>query len=234
MSYTLSIIPARGGSRRLPEKNIITLAGKPLIAHSIEQAMRSKFVNKVVVSTDDQEIANVALKYGAEVIMRPADLASATATSESALLHALNHWENANYISVDLIVFLQCTSPLRNENDIDNAILKLTHEKADSLFSACRFKKYIWEYNNSAPVPLNYDYTKRWREQDFPIQFQENGSIYVFKPWVLRDLNNRLGGCITIYEMDYWNSFQIDDEEDFQLCEYILSKRLNNKLSGDT
>jgi N-acylneuraminate cytidylyltransferase len=125
----------------------------------------------------------------------------------------------------DLVVFLQCTSPIRAAQDIDRAIETCIGEGADSLFSACRNDKFIWRRQEGGPVPLNYDHRARPREQDFPEEYRENGSIYVFRPWVLKTLGNRLGGRIAVYEMDYWGSFQIDTRDDLELCRWIVSRR---------
>ncbi len=227
MHKIVTIIPARGGSKRLPRKNILPLAGKPLIAYSIERAKQSRLVNRVIVSTDDDEIANIANQYGADIVRRSEQLSSVNASSESALLHVLVYLEKKEKLYPDIIVFLQCTSPLIEQDDIDKAINSLIAQEADSLFSAFRFNKYIWHVTNGIVTSINYDYkSERRREQEFPVQFQENGSIYVFKTWVLKKLKNRLGGKIAIYEMGYLNSFQIDTPEDFQLCECILKIKL--------
>ena len=226
MQKIFTIIPARGGSKRLPRKNLMPFAGEPLIAYSIEQAKKSSLVSRVIVSTDDDEIADVSSKYGAEIILRPDELSCDTSSSEDALLHVLDNIEQSGQETPDLVIFLQCTSPLRNDDDIGKAIMTLIENDADSLFSACRFDKYIWYEVNGKLQSINYDYNNRWREQDFPVQYRENGSIYVFKPWVLRKFNNRLGGKIAIYEMDVLNSFQIDTLQDFKLCEFIY-KQIN-------
>jgi len=218
----IAIIPARGGSKRVPRKNLLPLRGKPLIAYTIEQAMRSRLVSRTIVSTDDDEIAEVARQYGAEVIKRPPELSGDTASSEAALLHVVG-WlaEQENY-QPDILVFLQCTSPIRKESDIDNAIGAFLEKQADSLFSAYRFRKYIWQVQNGAASPINYDYRHRWREQDFPHQVLENGSIFVFKTSLLQEQGNRLGGKIAVYEMDELSSIQIDSEEDILLCNCIM------------
>ncbi len=218
----LLIIPARGSSKRIPNKNLYSILGKPLIVYSIEQAKNSKLVNRVIVSTDDVEIKSVSEKHGAEVVRRPSDISGDEATSESALLHVLDHLKEKENYEPDLVVFLQCTSPVRKEDDIDNAVRLLLEENADSLFSACRNDKFIWALDKGRPKPLNYDYKKRKREQDFPVQFRENGSIYIFRPEILRKSSNRLGGKMLVYEMDYWSSFQIDTPEDVELIEWIL------------
>ena len=223
---TLCIIPARGGSKRIPRKNLLPLAGKPLVAHSIEHARRAALVERVVVSTDDRDVAAVAEAWGAQIVWRPEALASDSASSESALIHALAQFESGGETSPDLIVFLQCTSPIRGDDDIDTAIRTLISSNADSLFSACRNDKFIWRRTAAGLEPRNYDYRARPREQDFPEEYRENGSIYVLKPWVLRELGNRLGGRIAVHEMGFWSSFQIDSQDDVDLCEWIMQRKV--------
>ncbi len=221
-----AIIPARGGSKRISGKNVILLGEKPLISYSIEHARQSKLVNRTIVSTDDDEIARVSRECGAEIIRRPSDLSTDTATSESALLNVIKHLEKNENFCPDLVVFLQCTSPFREKDDIDRAINTLLEQKADALFSAFIYNKYIWHENNGEVTSINFDYKKeRWREQDFPVQYQENGSIYVIKPWVLKKNNYRFGGKLAIFEMGYLNSMQIDSYEDLLLCESILERK---------
>lgn len=221
----IAVIPARGGSKRVPRKNLLLLRGKPLIAYSIEQAKRSRLVDRVIVSTDDDEISDVAIRHGAEVIKRPPELSGDTASSEVALVHVVDWLAEKEKYRPDILVFLQCTSPIRNENDIDNAIGIFLENNADSLFSACRFNKYIWQVHNGEASPINYDYRHRWREQDFPHQVLENGSIFVFKTSLLKELGNRLGGKISVYEMDELSSIQIDSNEDIAMCNCIMDMR---------
>lgn len=221
----VAIIPARGGSKRTPSKNVLPIAGKPLIAHSIEAAREATSVMQVFVSTDDQEIAAVSRGAGAEIIWRPSDISHDEATSESALLHALKVIRTEYELEPDLIVFLQCTSAVRSAADIDGAVQHLLDQAADSLLSATRFNKLVWAVDAEGKArSVNWDYRHRKREQDMDIQFQENGSIYVFEPWVLEQFNNRLGGRIVIYEMGYWSSFQIDSPEDVGLVDWIMRR----------
>ena len=217
----IAIIAARGGSKRIHKKNITLLGGMPLIAHSILRAKAAKLVRQVYVSTEDKQIVEVAKRYGASVIHRPKNLASDKATVESALLHILNYLNLAGQSDPDLVVILQATSPLRKTHDIDRAIETLFKEKADSLFSACRDKGLMWLLKDKKLKSVNHDYQSRKREQDMGIQYRENGSIYVFKPEILRKYNNRLGGKITIYEMDIFHSAQIDEPEDIILVEAL-------------
>jgi YrbI family 3-deoxy-D-manno-octulosonate 8-phosphate phosphatase len=225
MSQRLAIIPARGGSKRLPQKNLLPLLGVPLIAHSIRHARGARLVSDVVVSTDDEEIARVARAEGAEVVARPADLASDTATSESALLHVLDHRKAEGKADPDLVVFLQCTSPVRTSADLDAGIETLEREGADSLLSVCENTRYIWALGADGPRSLNYDFHHRRRDQDLDPQFQENGSFYVSKTGLLRRTGNRLGGKIALHVMDYWSSFQIDSPEDVELIQWIMGRR---------
>jgi len=187
-------------------------------------------VDRTFVSTDDEEIASISRSYGAEVVMRPGDLASDTAPSESALVHILNYLRDGERYLPDLVVFLQCTSPIRMPDDIDNAVKTLLSDDADSLFSACRSHAFTWRRVEGQMKSVNYDYQDRRRRQDMPEEFVENGSIYVFKPWVLGKLQNRLGGKISVYEMNYWSTFQIDSQEELQLCEWILQRQYKRAL----
>jgi len=136
---TLAIIPARGGSKGIPRKNVLPLAGKPLIAYNIEQARRSQFIRRVVVSTDDAEIAAVARQYGAEVVWRPAEISGDSASSESALLHALEQLRQQENYQPDLLVFLQCTSPHTPAEDIDGTVQALLEQQADSALAVIPF-----------------------------------------------------------------------------------------------
>jgi YrbI family 3-deoxy-D-manno-octulosonate 8-phosphate phosphatase len=222
---TACIIPARGGSKRLPRKNLRLVAGKPLLVHSVEHARVAVNVERTIVTTDDPEIAAVAREGGVEVVMRPPEIASDTATSEAALAHVLDILAATEQYQPDLVVFLQCTSPVRRPDDIDRAVETLLKDNADSLFSATESRWLIWRRDGPEVRSFNYDFRNRKRDQEHPDEYRENGSIYVFKPWVLRELNNRLGGGMTIYPMDYWSSFQVDSLEDLALVDWILRER---------
>jgi N-acylneuraminate cytidylyltransferase len=223
----IAIIPARGGSKGIPKKNIVNLAGRPLIAWSIEQAKSSQLVDIVFVSTDDDEIAEISQKYGAEIVKRPPKLATDTSSSEDALLHAIDYVECEKNNTVNLVIFLQATSPVREKDDIDNAVRKYLSEKADSLFSCMRIEDYfIWQNKEGSYCSVNYDYRNRRLRQSIEPRYLENGSIYVFSPELIRNERNRLGGKIAIYEMPFWKSFQVDDRDDLEICEYYIRKKL--------
>lgn len=220
------IIPARGGSKGIPGKNIKKINGKPLVCWSIQQALDSQLVNLgVYVSSDSQDILRIAEQAGAHPIIRPAELSGDTASSESALIHTLNTIQQQH--QVDLVVFLQCTSPIRKPGDIDKAIRCLLENEADSLLSVTKVKDYfVWGYQHGQGHSLNFDYQNRKRRQELPTQYLENGSIYVFRPEILNTKSNRLGGRIAIYEMDKACAVQVDDDEEFLICEALMKGNL--------
>jgi N-acylneuraminate cytidylyltransferase len=223
----ITIIPARGGSKGIPRKNILPIAGQPLISYSIKQAKKTSHVERTIVSTDDQEIATIAQNYGAEVIMRPAEISGDTASSESALIHALDYLKHTEDYEPDLVVFLQCTSPLRKDDDIEKAIIQFQKERADSLLSVSPGHSFLWEQIDGIAQSINYDYRNRPRRQDMNPQFRENGSIYIFKPWVLQEHNNRLGGEVSLYVMDE-PCIDIDSMLDFEMAEFLLTRKKTN------
>ena len=217
-----AVIPARGNSKGIPRKNVRSIAGLPLIAHSILDCRESQRVDQVFVSTDDEEITQVAEQYGATVIHRPAAIAGDNASSESALIHALQEIE-AGYFQPDLIVFLQCTSPVRTGIDIDRAIHQLQATDADSLLSVSPSHRFLWQAKEGEVISINYDYRRRQRRQDLAPQYVENGSIYIFKPWVLKTLDNRLGGKISLFCMDEKAAWEIDSLLDWKILELLLT-----------
>jgi N-acylneuraminate cytidylyltransferase len=223
MDKILTIIPARGGSKGLPGKNIKMMNGKPLIAHTIRQAILKNYESRIVVSTDSNEIAKIAEKYGAEVLMRPDEISGDTATSESALIHALNHYESKGY-KPDYICFLQCTSPVRRPFDLEDALELLKQENSDSLLSVSPNHRFIWKIGKNGPESINYDFKNRKRRQDLDPEFVENGSIYIFKPWVLKNNHNRLGGKVSLYIMPEESSYEIDSAFDFFIIENLMKE----------
>ncbi|MEW6140999.1 MAG: acylneuraminate cytidylyltransferase [Thermodesulfobacteriota bacterium] len=225
MPGILAIIPARGGSKGLPRKNLRLFCGVPLVSVTVWQAAQSVSISRIVVSTDDEEIAAAAERFGAEIIVRPPDISDDAASSESALLHSLDSLRDRDGYEPDLVVFLQCTSPVRYQGDIDRAVATLVREEADSLLSVAPSHRFLWSRANGNARPVNYDPVHRPRRQERTPEFVENGSIYVFKPWVLRQFRNRLGGKIALFEMDEATSFEIDDAFDFELVQWIARSR---------
>ena len=201
----VAIIPARGGSKGIPRKNLRVVGGCPLIVHTIRQAIGSTAAARVYVSTDDAEIAQVSLAAGARVIEHAMPLMRADG-------------------AFDLVVFLQCTAPLRAPGDIDGAVAALEDAGADSLLSVSLSHRFLWRRGADGPEAINYDSTRRPRRQDLEAQYVENGSIYVFRPWVLERLHNRLGGRIALYEMPGSAAFDIDDETDLAVIDLLMTR----------
>jgi CMP-N,N'-diacetyllegionaminic acid synthase len=225
--HTVAIIPARGGSKGLKEKNIYPVAGKPLLAWTVLQALASTSIERVFVTTDDEAIAKVASEYGAEVIVRPLELAGDKASSESAILHASGVIERDHNMPLSTIVFLQATSPLRKPDDIDRAVGLFIREGADSLISVTRADDLtLWESRAGKWESVNFDYRNRGMRQDRPTQFIENGSIYIFKPETLTSFGNRIGEKLTAYEMEFWQTWEIDTLEEIDLIEYFMYKKI--------
>ena len=224
MQKIIAVIPARGGSKGIPKKNLCIINGKPLLVHTIEHAIKTKAISGVYVSTDDQEIAEIALLSGAQVTWRPAEISTDIATSESALINVLDHYVSIEKNDPDIVVFLQATSPIRHLDDIANAIELFNIHNADSLFSASLVHGFIWRTDSIFPVPINYDPLIRQRRQEINEKIlEENGSIYIFKPWVLRKFHSRLGGKIIYYSMPRISSIQIDEPEDIELVESLFA-----------
>lgn len=229
--YFLGIIPARGGSKRLPSKNTRILAGKPLLNWTIEAALQSRFLDAAVVSTDDERIADVAAEAGLPVpFMRPAELATDTATTFSAIQHALMQWEAEFNKAVDYIVILQPTSPLRTAEHIDQAIALTLERGAKGLASVCPVE-HPPEWMNVLPADDSLENFLHpgavgKRSQDFPQRYRLNGAVIVMAADAVRhgiefwDLKKTYA-----YRMDPMDSVDIDSELDFMLAETILRQR---------
>ena len=215
----IAIIPARGGSKGIPGKNIKNFEGKPLISHSIEYAKDAKLVNEVYVSTDDNQIAHISRTAGAKIIKRPANLATDTCTTESAIEHALNNIDN----TPDIIILLQPTSPLRPEKTLDSAINKLIDFEYDSLLSVSPSDHFFWNINKEN-ISAEYDYMNRKRRQDIDAEekkYFENGSVYIFTRKHFESTKNRLGGKIgyIIFPVEY--GYEIDVPKDLIILEQL-------------
>ena len=219
----VSIILARSGSKGIPKKNIMNFCGAPLLSWTIMQSLKAEKVSDVWVSSDSEEILNIAEEYGAKVIVRPKIISGDKDSSESAWLHALDYIEE-KHNPIDYILAPQVTSPLRECSDFSKAIVKIIHEQSDSLLSVAEVEDFfVWEIDNANhPKAVNYDYNNRKPRQYIKKKYLENGSFYIFKPILLRKNNNRLGGKISIYQMEKHKMFQIDDLEDLRLCEVVM------------
>jgi N-acylneuraminate cytidylyltransferase len=227
MSYDINnkiaIIPARGGSKGIPKKNIQKLCGKPLLAYSIEAALQAKFIDRVIVSTDDQKIATVASEYGAEVIHRPAELAGDFASSESALLHVLETLHDKEGYSSDILVFLQCTSPLTLPADIDGTVQTLLDQQADTAFAAAPFHYFIWSKNSDGSmIGVNHHKQNRLMRQQRQNQFIEAGAVYAMRVPGFLEHRHRFFGKTVMYEIPEERCFEIDEPVDLLIAEQLL------------
>ena len=221
----LAIIPARGGSKRLPRKNILNLCGKPLISWSIEAGLKSKYIDKVVVSSDDTEILNISNEFKVQVIKRPNELASDTSTSFDVVQHAIDNLESYEYI-----LLLQPTSPLRNENHIDKAIEILEEKNADAVISVCEMNHNpLWSNTLDDSLSMEGFISNNLlnnRSQDLKKYYRLNGAIYLCKTdKLLKEKSFFLKKNIFAYVMNSNNSIDIDTKEDFELASLYLSQK---------
>ena len=221
----LVIIPARGGSKGVPRKNIKLLAGKPLISYTIQAALQSKYAMRVVVSTDDDEIAEISKNCGAEVLKRPKELAKDTSATIDSVFHVIKDYET-DYLP-DVIVLLQPTSPLRSAEDIDNALNLFFQKKSDSLISVCEVEhSHFWCFTleNTRLISLFDDELLKKRRQDLPSVYRPNGAIFISTPKILYQFKSFYSNNIRPYKMTVEKSIDIDTEFDFDLAELIIRK----------
>lgn len=223
----LAVIPARGGSKRLPRKNVLDLAGKPLIAWTIEAALGSTYIDAAVVSSDDAEILSIAHRYGAKTLQRPDELATDTATSFDALKHAIEHSNPCDYV-----VLLQPTSPLRAAKHIDEAIELLISKNADAIVSVCETDHSpLW--SNTLPQSGSMenflrDEVKNKRSQELEKYYRLNGAIYICKTDILLEQKTFfLEKNVFAYIMDRKSSVDIDESEDLLLAEILIKRKKN-------
>lgn len=230
MGQTVAVIPARGGSKGIPSKNLVDFCGKPLVVWTIEQALAARRIDSVWVSSDDPEILDVSVRAGAKTIERPTGISGDTASSESCWLHAIDMIDAGGDGEVDVLVAPQCTSPVREASDFDDAMEAFEQGACDSLFSATSVPDFnVWRPNGEGRLDsFTYDYRDRGRRQNKGVQFLENGSFWIVKAAQFREWGNRLGGHIGVYPMAFWKSFQIDEPDDVRFCatlmrEYVLA-----------
>lgn len=217
------IILARGGSKGLPRKNVLEFCGRPLIAWTILQAQHCPFVTDIWVSSDDKEILDIGMSYGARPIKRPLDLSSDEASSDSALLHSLGYIEGLGGNKIDYVLAPQVTSPIREVSDFSNAFNLIIKDGFDSLVTLRRIQDFfIWANDGVLFKPKNYDPQNRKRRQDISESYVENGSFYIFKPSVLKRNDCRLGGRISGYIMPDSKSFQVDSLDDLEICRALM------------
>lgn len=221
--HTVAIIPARGGSRGIPRKNLAMLEGKPLIVHSIEAARAAATIDCVLVSTDDPEIARVAHRAGAVVVMRPPAIAGDKASSESALIHTLDWLDSERRESPEITVFLQCTSPLTSPEDIDGTVHMLADNGADCALAVTPFHHFLWRRTtNGEGVGINHDQSVRLRRQDASPQYLETGAVYAMRTSGFREHGHRFFGSLAMYVMPKERCWEIDDPVDLEVARALM------------
>ena len=221
----LAIIPARAGSKRVPNKNILNLANKPLIAHTIEAAKSSKYIDKVVVSSDSDKILNIAKEYKVTPLKRPLELAGDRASVIDAIEHTIDSFKNYDYI-----ILLQPTSPLRDEFDINGAIELLDKKGADGVVSVCEMEHSpLWANTLDETLDMSNflkDEVKGKRSQDLPTFYRLNGAIYICSvKRLLEEKTLFIKDNIFGFIMDRKNSIDIDEEIDFKLASVLLEDK---------
>ncbi len=234
----LAVIPARGGSKSIPRKNIKLLAGKPLIAWTIEAAKKSKYLIRVIVSTDDPEIAAVAKKFGAEVpFLRPAEISGDLATDVEFLTHALDFLKQEENYEPDIILRLPPTSPLRLAAHIDEGIeILLKNPEADACRPICEAPKHpykMWKIGEDGKYLepfLSKEYTKMDEPYNAPRQilpkvFIHTGAMDVMRLKTIREMKSTSGKRLAYFFMKPEDAVNIDQPIDFELAEFLMKKR---------
>ena len=230
----IAIIPARGGSKSIPRKNIKLLAGKPLIAHTIETALKCKLLDRVIVSTDDKEIAAISKKHGAEVpFMRPRELALDSTPMLPVLQHAVSFIEQNEKSHVDIVVLLQPTSPFREVSDIENCVKKLKNEKADSVVTVCEAEHnpyfVMMKFQNDNLVPFLTTEKPIIRRQDAPKVYRLNGAVYAVRRNVLMNENKLFTDNTKAVIMPQERSIDFNRQLDFEFAEFLIKRALHTR-----
>jgi N-acylneuraminate cytidylyltransferase len=213
----IGFIPARGGSRGIPLKNIQMCGGYPLVAHSI-LALKAAGVTQVYVSTDHEKIAEISKRYGASVIDRPRRISTSISTTEEAIRHLLNN------VTCDVIVMVQCTSPMLKAGDINGGMVKFFAGEYDSVFSVRKCNDtLLWD---AKLKPMNYKPTHRsFRQARGVMCYVESGGFYIFTVPIFRKTGCRMGGKMGVYGVPFWQSFQIDDKIDLQMVDKLMKRK---------
>lgn len=217
----LAIIPARGNSKQLPRKNILSLAGKPLIAWTIEAASDSKYIDRLIISTDSKEIADVAKQYNCEVpFMRPPELATDDANSNDVILHALDKLGDP----YDILILLQPTSPLRKAEDIDHALEIMDQVEAPAVISVCKANKPLnWHFSVEVNGTLKPVLQKKIsNRQEYESTYIPNGALYISKTEYFKSANTFFTDLTIAYTMSQEVSVDIDSQIDFTIAEILI------------
>ncbi|MFB8760343.1 cytidylyltransferase domain-containing protein [Streptomyces nigra] len=233
----LAVIPARGGSKGVPAKNLAPVGGVPLVARAVRACRASRLVTDVVVSTDDRAIAAAAREAGAEVVLRPAAIAGDTATSEAAVLHALDTHEALHGAPVDVVLLVQCTSPFLVRDDIEKVVAAVAENGADTAVTVAPFHGFVWRETDEPGGPagaghgVNHDKAVRPRRQDRPQDFLETGAAYAMDAAGFRTHRHRFFGRTDLVRTDAARVLEIDDPHDLARAR-ALAPLLDADLPG--
>jgi YrbI family 3-deoxy-D-manno-octulosonate 8-phosphate phosphatase len=217
----VAVIPARGGSKGIPGKNIAQVGGVPLVARAVQAAQGARLVQCVVVSTDDPMIADVARATGAEIVLRPAALSGDNATSESAVLHAIDELG----IEPRVVLLIQCTSPFLTSGDVDAVTVPVLAGQADSAFTAAPTHGFLWRPDGSG---VNHDPHERLRRQDRPTELLETGAAYAMRTDALRATGHRFTGRVQPVEVNAARTLEIDAPDDLERAR-LLAAHLDSR-----
>jgi len=213
----LAVIPARGGSKGVPAKNLAAVGGVPLVVRAVRECLASRQVTHVLVSTDDDGIAAAARGAGADVVQRPPAIAGDTATSEVAVLHAMDAHEALHGGRVDVVLLVQCTSPFITREDIDKVAAAVATDGADSALTVAAFHGFVWrESEEAGGVGVNHDSSYRPRRQDRPQDFLETGAAYAMSAEGFREAGHRFFGRTVPVHTDPARVLEIDDPHDLE------------------
>lgn len=227
---TLAIIPARGGSKGIPRKNIKLLCGKPLIAWTIEAALAAESIDRLVVSTDDREIAAASRNFGAEVTMRPAEISGDRASSESALLHVLRTLSDEEGYRPDIVVFLQCTAPLTKPEDIDGTVRVVSEGGCDSAVTMTPFHHFVWRHDSERNLQgVNHDQNQRLMRQEREAEFLEVGAVYALSTEGFLESRFRFFGRVGKYLIPQQRAFEIDEPQDWPVAQALLRANVKSR-----
>lgn len=217
----IAFIPVRGGSKSIPLKNIKLLAGKPLVYWTAKAANDAKCIDKVIIATDSKEIKLAVESLGLQKVSiydRDPKNAQDASSTESVMLEYIN---NQKLLDEDYFFLIQATSPLLESKHIDGMYNQLLTQKADSVLSCVRNKRFFWSEDGKS---LNYNYRSRPRRQDFVGLMMENGACYINSVRNIKKDQNRLSGKIAVYEMPEYTAVEIDEPDDFLIIEKLMEK----------
>ncbi|MEU7025524.1 acylneuraminate cytidylyltransferase [Streptomyces sp. NPDC015232] len=210
----LAVIPARGGSKGVPAKNLAPVAGVPLVGRAVRACLGAPAVTDVVVSTDDPAIADAARAFGAEAVRRPDELSGDTASSESAVLHAMDAFEATHGRAADVVLLVQCTSPFLTATEVDETARRITEGAADTAFTAAPAHGFLWRDTEAGATGVNHDKAHRPRRQDREPEFLETGAVYAMAADGFRTRRHRFFGRTELVVTDPARVLEVDDPHD--------------------